>query len=310
MFQVYDDLMFKPAWPVLFSVAPYLSPKDRISLGPGVVNPYHSHPSLIAANFACLAEETQGRSFLMIGKGAFHDLFEVETQRPLRAISESVKIIHGILSGDMKDFRGSVFSARREAGLRWSSSYQGGCPPIWIGTWGPKTCEPAGRMREISGVMVSSITDVRYIRFLRQRVEAGARSSGRDPDEVELGCVPGTIVSEDREKALRLAREASAVYLPYLDPMPDYLGIPKEEVRSVRAACSGGDLESAARLVSDKAVDSFKLWGTPDDIIDKISKLYDGGRGVDRINFGFGRGPEDIGGIELLGRKVLPYFRG
>jgi hypothetical protein len=42
-------------------------------------------------------------------------------------------------------------------------------------------------------------------------------------------------------------------------------------------------------------------------IIEKVSKLVEDG-GIDRINFGFGRGPEDIEQIELLSTKVLPYF--
>ena len=164
-------------------------------------------------------------------------------------------------------------------------------------------------MKSVSGVMVSSITDVRYIQFLRTRIEAGAESVGRNAGEVELGCVPGTIVSKDEGKALTLAREASAIYLPYLDPMTKFMGISEDEIVSVREALSSHDLKLAASLVSDKSVNSFKLWGTPNQMIEKISKLLDSGKGVDRINFGFGRGPEDLEGIELLGRKVLPYFQ-
>ena len=308
MFQVYDDLMFKPAWPLLFSIASKLSPEDNISIGPGVVNPYHTHPSLIATNLACLNEESRGRSFLMIGKGAFHDLFNVEPSRPLRTIREAIEIIFGILSGRETSYTGSIFSAKSEARLRWNTPENLGCPPIWIGTWGPKTSELAGRLKLVSGVMVSSITDAKYIQFLKDKIEKGARSVGRDPREIEIGCVPGTIVSKDRDKARALAREASAVYLPYLDPMPQYLGITNEEIQDVKSVfAKGGDAKSASRFVSDKAVDSFKLWGTPDDLVEKISKLVDGG--IDRINFGFGRGPEDLEGIRLLGEKVLPHFR-
>ena len=311
MFQVYDDLMFKPAWPVLFHVASKLSHGDRISIGPGVVNPYHMHPSLIATNLACLNEEARGNSFLIIGRGAFHDLFDVEVRRPLRAIQESIEIIHAILSGESAEFSGRIFSMKKEARLRWNSppEFRASCPPIWVGTWGPKTCELAAKMRQVSGVMVSSITDPRYIHFLREKINAGARSVGRSPGEIEVGCVPGTIVSKDRNKARKLAREASAVYLPYLDPMPEYLGIDKDEILAVKEATANDNTKSASELVSDKSVDSFKLWGTPDDLIEKISKLIDDGRGVNRINFGFGRGPEDIEGIELLGKYVMPYFR-
>src|SRR5580700_10820164 len=82
MVQVYDDLLFKPAWPILFAMARELR-GTGISVGPGVVNPYHIHPALIATNLASLNEEMNGDSFLMIGKGAFHDLFDVEASKPI-----------------------------------------------------------------------------------------------------------------------------------------------------------------------------------------------------------------------------------
>ncbi len=311
MLQVYDDLMFKPAWSVLFTISLQMTPGDRFTIGPGVVNPYHMHPALIATNLACLSEETSGRAFLMIGRGAFHDLVCLTPERPLAGIRDCVEIVGNILSGGREDYNGKVFRARAGVQLRWKAERgltPRAQPPIWIGSWGARTCELAGRMRSVAGVMISSVTDPRYVRFLSEKVAYGAKSVRRDPREVEVGCVLGTIVSEDRDEAQRFAREASAVYLPYLDPMPDLLGISKDEVSSVRAACANGDFKLASSLVSDRSVDSFKLWGTPDDLVGKIEKLIENGTGVERINFGFGRGPEDIEAIELLGRKVLLHF--
>jgi 5,10-methylenetetrahydromethanopterin reductase len=307
MVQVYDDLLFKPAWPILFAMARELR-GTGISVGPGVVNPYHIHPALIATNLASLNEEMNGDSFLMIGKGAFHDLFDVEASKPITAAKESIEIIHSLLAGTPSDYKGKMFKMKREAKLRWEYT-TGKIPEIWIGTWGPRMSELAGKMRQVSGIMISSITDPSYIRYLRERVRAGALSIGRQPEEVEIGCVPGAIISEDRDVALDLARKASAVYLPYLDPMTAFVGIKRSEVESVKEALSRNDMTAAASRVSDKTVDSFKLWGTPDDIVEKVLRMLDSGRGAERINFGFGRGREDIEGIELLGQKVLPHLR-
>jgi len=197
---------------------------------------------------------------------------------------------------------------KREATFHWE--YRASIlPKIWIGSWGAKMCELAGKMRQVSGIMISSITDPSYLRYLRERVRAGALSASRELDEIEIGCVPGTIISEDRDAALDLARKASAVYLPYLEPMTEFVGVKRDEVESVKEALSRNDLSAAALRISDKAVNSFKLWGTPDDIVEKTLRMLDRGRGAERINFGFGRGKEDIEGIELLGRKVLPHLR-
>ena len=307
MLQVYDDLLFKPAWPILFAMARELR-GSGITVGPGVVNPYHIHPALIATHLASLNEEMGGDSFLMIGKGAFHDLFELETAKPITATKEAIEIIYNLLSGSPTNYSGKIFRMKSEAAFRWEYS-AANIPKIWIGSWGPKMCELAGKMKQVSGVMVSSITDPSYLRFLREQCRVGAISVGREPDDIEIGCVPGTIISKDRGAALALARKASAVYLPYLEPMTDFVGINRNEVESVKEALSRNDLAAAASRVSDKAVNSFKLWGTPDDIIEKTLRMLDGGRGAERINFGFGRGKDDIESIELLGQKVMPYLR-
>lgn len=307
MVQVYDDLLFKPAFPVLFAMAPELQ-GSGIKAGPGVVNPYHMHPALIASYLGSLNEEMNGDSFIMIGRGAFHDLFDIATPRPMTAVKEAVEIIHGMFSGTFSKYDGKIFKVKADARFRWKYSAPHS-PELWIGSFGPRMAKLAGTMKEVSGIMVSSITNGTYLAHIRELVRSGANTVARNPGEVEIGCVPGTIISRDRNAALELARKASAVYLPYLDPMTEYVGVSKEEVEAVREALAKNDLEEAAAQVSDKAVDSFKLWGTPEDIVEKVLKMLDSGRGADRINFGFGRGEGDIESMELLGTEVLPRLR-
>lgn len=307
MVQVYDDLLFKPAWPVLFAMVAELR-GSGIKVGPGVVNPYHMHPALIATHLGCLNEEMNGDSFLMIGRGAFHDLFDVEMTKPIMATKEAIELIDGILSGHSARYDGKIFRAKSQIRFRWN--YAANSPPqIWIGSWGSKMAELAGKMRQVSGIMVSSITSGSYLSHIREKVRSGASSVSRSLNEVEIGCVPGTVISKNRDAAREIARQASAVYLPYLEPMTDYVGVDREEVESVREALSRNDFATAAARVPDLAVDSFKLWGTPDDVIEKTLRMLNSGRGADRINFGFGRGEQDIEAIELLGEKVLPYLR-
>ena len=285
-----------------------------MTIGPGVTNPFHYHPAIIAAYISYLDQETRGKAFLMIGRGAFHDIVGITIENPIRAVREAIVIIDNLIHGRKVDFTGKRFSLTAEAQFRWTPPSDwdpkpnsgGRRIPIWIGTWGPKMCQLAGSMKEVTGVIVSSIIDPRYIVSLRENLAIGARRASRDVESLELGLVSGTVVSKDRDTAFKLAREAVALYLPYLSPMTEFVGIDQAEVDGVREALAKGDTKLATSLVSEKSVDSFKPWGTPDDIIEKVSNLMN--TGLTRINFGFGRGPEDIEGIELLGKKVLPYF--
>jgi 5,10-methylenetetrahydromethanopterin reductase len=314
MFQVYDDLLFRPAWTVLDRIAPHVrNSKTGLTIGPGVTNPFHYHPAIIAAYISYLNQETRGKAFLMIGKGAFHDLVGLSIEHPIRAVREAVIVIDSLIHGRSVDFNGDRFSLTAEAKFRWapprgwdSRSSKAKSIPIWIGTWGPKMCQLAGSMKEVTGVMTSTIIDPRYIVMLRQNLEIGTARAARRANSLELGLVSGTVVSKDRDLAFKLARKSLALYLPYLSPMTDFVGIDKSEVEGVRDALAKRDLKLATSLVSEKSVNAFKPWGNPDDIIEQVSRLMDSG--LTRINFGFGRGPEDLEGIRLLGTKVLPYF--
>lgn len=315
MFQVYDDLLFKPAWTVLDRIAPRVrSSKTKLTIGPGVTNPFHYHPAIIAAFISYLNQETNGKAFLMIGRGAFHDVVGLSLRHPMRGLREAIIVIDSLIHGESVDFHGEQFSLTSEAKFRWvpprgwdsNRNSKARRIPIWVGTWGPKTCELAGSMKEVTGVMVSSVLDPKYIALLRKNLELGATRASRDGSALELGLVSGSIVSKDRDLAFKLARESLAPYLPYLIPMTDFVGIDKAEVEGVREALARRDLKLAASLVSEKSVDAFKPWGTPDDIIEQVSRLMKSG--LTRFNFGFGRGPEDLEGIRLLGTKVLPYF--
>src|SRR5437870_12375338 len=80
---IFDDLMFKPAWPILFVVAQHTA---RIRIGPSVCNPYLIHPAILAANTALLDEISEGRAYLGIGRGAFLDFLELEAVNPITAV--------------------------------------------------------------------------------------------------------------------------------------------------------------------------------------------------------------------------------
>ena len=96
---IYDDLLFKPAWPLLSVVA---SNTKKVRIGPAVVNPYLVHPAITAGNLAVLDEISQGRAYLGIGKGAFLDFLNLDSRKPLTAMREATEIIQSLIRGDRK----------------------------------------------------------------------------------------------------------------------------------------------------------------------------------------------------------------
>jgi 5,10-methylenetetrahydromethanopterin reductase len=298
---VYDDLMFKPTWPLLTLIGEHT---ERIGVGPGIITPQIVHPCYHAGNLAELDELTNGRAVCGIARGAFWEFLGIEKQaKPITMVREAIQVIRRLLSGDRSPFHGEIFTCTEELFFRFKPVRKD--IPIFIGTWGPKMCQLAGEIA--AGVKSDGLWNPDYVRIIRENVAIGARRVGRDPSEVEIIAGPLSSISSSREKAVERARRVLAVYLPYLHPMTEVAGIPAEQIRKVREAAAIGDFAAGARHVSDLAVAKCSVTGTPDDVIPQIEAME--AAGVTHVAFGHCLGPDFDEALDLLGREVLPHFR-
>jgi len=298
---VYDDLMFKPTWPILTLIGEHT---DRVKVGPGIITPQIVHPCYHAGNLAELDEITGGRAVLGIARGAFFEFLGIEKQdKPITMVREAIQVIRRLLAGDRSRFEGEIFTVTEELFFRFQPPRKD--VPIFIGTWGPKMCQLAGELAQ--GVKSDGLWNPDYVRILRDNIAIGAARAGRSPDEVEIIAGPLSSISADRERAQATARRVLAVYLPYLRPMTDVAGISEEEINRVRAAAATGDFERGASYISDLSVAKCSVTGTPDDVIPQIEAMI--AAGVNHIAFGHCLGPDFDEALELLGREVLPHFR-
>ncbi len=147
-----------------------------------------------------------------------------------------------------------------------------------------------------------------YSRYMWENIKAGAKEAGRDPSEVHLVLGPLTSISADRDAAERYARRTLVFYLPYLDPMPAFVGVSLDELHQVKAATAVGDIDKAAALLSKNTLDNFALYGNAHDCIVQIERMGDETM-VRRIEFGMPHGLEgSAAAIRILGEEVLPHF--
>ena len=300
---IFDDLLFKPAWPILFSIA---GRTERIRLGPSVANPYLIHPAILAEHAALLDEATNGRSYFGIGRGAFLDALQLGTPRPLTTVREAIELVQHLLRGETQPYVGQIFQATAGTRLTWQPPRER--VPIMVGTWGPKMARMAGGLAD--EVKAGSCWSAAYGRMLRGEIDAGARAAGRDPGAVQFVLGPLTAIGEDRAVAQAYARRTLTFYLPHLAPMPEFVGMEPELVARVREATGRGEIDAAAALISDAHLNQFALYGTPHDCIEGIERLVTEA-GVGRVEFGAPHGPDGpAAAIRLLGERVLPHFRG
>ena len=300
-FSAFDDLFFRPAWPTLFSVAQHTM---RIGIGPSIVNPYLTHPALIAEYAALLEEIAPGRAYLGIGRGAFLEDIHVEITRPLHTLREAITLIHQLWRGERASFAGQIYQLRAGAGFHFPVPER---PlPIMLGTWGERGARLGGELAE--EIKAGSLWSARYAQHLWQNIQQGIARAGRPATDCGLVLGPLTAIAADRAAAEACARQTLVFYLPYLAPMPQFLGMEDELLLRISACQAAGDIAGAAALIPDATLGEFALFGTPQDVIADIERLA-AEAPITRVEFGMPHGPDgSAAALRLLGERVLPHF--
>lgn len=296
-----ENLMLKPAWPVLALVAEHTK---RVQVGPMVVSPFYYHPALIAENIALIDEISEKRAFLGIGRGAFLEMLGIEIKEPILAVREAIQIVKNLLAGLRGDYRGRVFRITEQAFLRWKPPRKK--IPIIIGAQGLKMAELAGEVA--SGLDTGFMINPDHMRSVKDSVEKGARQAGRNPGEVEISFGAITSISSDRGAAIRLAKRHTARFITSLMRIPGFPHIEERELRALRMAVERGDGEAVARAISDETIGKICIAGTPQDVIGQIEGLIEAG--ANGIGFVHPLGPDREEAVKLIGGKILPYFKG
>ena len=267
----FGDAGYLPPLAVLMQVA---HATTRVRLGPSCLNPYTTHPVEIAGQIAALDEASGGRAYVGLAKGAWLDSIGVAQPRPVRTLREAAAVVDLLLRGDAAGYRGEVFTVA--PGFRLRHRLPARRVPLLIGGWGPQIVALAGAIADELKVGGSANPDL--VPVMRARL-------GNVSTPIVFGAV--TVVDPDGRAARERARQAVAMYFDVVgryDPTVDV---------------AGG--------LADDLLDRFAFAGTPMQIAGQVRRLVDAG--VARIEFGAPFGLDSVGGLELLGREVLPEFR-
>lgn len=287
---VYNDLYFQPSWLPLLEMA---RATKRVRLGPAAVNPFTCHPVHLAANLALLDEASDGRAYLGLARGAWLDTLEIDPQNAIQALREALMVIRTLLSGDRSGVRGEVFSLAPGYGLRWELPE--GEIPFLLGTWGERTlaaCRQLVAEVKVGGTANPAVAE-----------EMVARCGPGGPDVV-VGAV--TVVDEDEARARAAARREVALYLPVVAALDPGLELEPDSIEALREP-DKLDADELERLIPDAVLDKVAFAGTPLQVTEQAERLFHAG--VQRVEFGTPHGIREHGGLELLGKAVLPALR-
>lgn len=294
---VFSDLLFQPPIYPLLEMARVTS---HVRLGAACWNPYTMHPYEIAGQLAALDQASEGRAYLGLTRGSWLDAIGVRQTRPVPHLREAAQVIRALLRGDGAGVDGEIFRLVPDTRLRYPVS--GKVPPLLIGTWGPRTAALAGELAD--EIKIGGTANPAMIKVIDERLAPGRARAGRPDDAVGIVVGAVTVVDTDGAAARSRARTEVAMYLAVVARLDPTLRLPPDLLAMVDKQLKAGDHERAGACLPDDVLDLFAFAGTPEQVAAQAQALIDAG--ARRVEFGTPHGLTDAGGVELLGRAVLP----
>lgn len=242
---------------------------------PTAISPYLRNPMPLAMAMTTLAEAAPGRVAIAVGVGNPLFLAEVgvKMDKPLRANREYVEALRALWSGEPVHQPEAML--HRLAGARMM--YQPPQPiPIYLAPMKEQNLKLAGRIAD--GVVLSAGLSPEYARVSLDFMAAGAREAGRDPASLRAASYLFFMAAQNTRDAMEKSRRKLAFVLRnrFLDDSIRHSGLPIDQ-EAIVAAISKRDLDGAARLVPDEAVEAFTVFGTRKQCAERLERYIAAG---------------------------------
>ncbi|MFB6162373.1 MAG: 5,10-methylenetetrahydromethanopterin reductase [Halococcoides sp.] len=267
---------------------------EDIDLGPGVANPYETHPVTLAGRMATLDEHAGGRSVFGIGAGDRSTLANlgIDRDRPLRRVLETMRVARDLWDGERVTHDGTF--AADDAGLNFAA----GSIPVFVGAQGPHMTRMAAKYAD--GVLYNG-AHPRDLDWAVERVAEG-RADRERSDAPLVAAYASVSIDDDADRARRAAREPVAFIVAGAPAaVLDRHGIDGDRAGEIGSAIAAGDFADAFEAVTPAMIDAFAIAGTPDAVADRLAGFPDA---VDGLVAASPLGPDPERAITLLADVV------
>ncbi|PSP84910.1 5,10-methylenetetrahydromethanopterin reductase [Halobacteriales archaeon QS_6_64_34] len=264
---------------------------DDVLVGPGIANPYETHPVTLASRVATLDELSDGRALFGVGPGDKSTIRNLgfDHDNALRRVLETFKVAQRLWDGERVDHDGT-FQAD-DAGL----NYEVGQIPVYVGAQGPHMTKMAAKHAD--GALYNG-SHPKDLAWARDQVDSMLEDRVADT-EFDLAAYASVSVAEDADAAREAARPPVAfVAAGSPPPVLGRHGIDQGAASEISDAISAGDFEEAFGLVTEPMIEAFCIAGTPEDVAERTEKLREH---ADSVVFASPLGPDIEEAISLLG---------
>lgn len=271
-----------------------LAATSRIRVALMAMSPFSVHPVFIAMAAASLDELFPGRVVLCLGAGAPGDLAAagIETNKPLTALREAIRVCRALLAGEDPGHAGEIYKV---GGRRLPNPTDR--VPIVLAASGEKMLELAGTSAD--GVLLSAATSPAFIRWCLEHVRRG--EARRDaPGACSKSAVVYTHIADREADAVDAIRRTMGFILrgPHHAKNVEVSGTRLDQ-QALWNAYRDQDWTTVERLVTDDVVRQHAAAGTPAQVRARYEAYA--GLGLDEVIVG---GIDDEAGIA----RVLPLL--
>ncbi len=268
---------------------------SRIRLGPGVVNPFYRHPSLIAASVATLDLMSGGRAFLGLGRGQsewYTAGLGMRVGKPVQALEETFDLLRQWWSNDRRATARAGASEFLVDG--WERTFH---PlqervPVHLAAVGPRALGIAGRLAD--GVLFNDLSSLQFMRKAIETVRAEAGRAGREPDALSFYARAAIEITGDPEAVYERRKSTVALIhaLPGMDRLLETGDVDVETIiGEVRRAMRtdeilaagggfgdlrrGGDLAAARRAIPNDLMKELVVAGSVAEVRARLGQFQE-----------------------------------
>lgn len=266
---------------------------DDLLVGPGVANPYETHPVSLASRVATLDEASDGRAICGLGAGDRSTLrnLGIERDRPLRRVLETMQVSRKLWAGERVDHDGT-FEAH-DAGLNYPDAVSE--IPVYVGAQGPDMIRMAAKHAD--GVLVNASHPADF-EWASERVAEGLSDRPASRGDFDFAAYASVSVAEDEASAREAARPPVAfIAAGAAPPVLDRHGIDQERTGEIGENIEAGEFSAAFEAVTPAMIDAFCIAGTPDTVAERIARVLDY---ADSFVAGSPLGPDPEAAVSLV----------
>jgi 5,10-methylenetetrahydromethanopterin reductase len=264
-------------------------------------NPSYRDPLVVATSAASIQELAGGRFSLGLATG------RARPRATVAELEEHINVVRTLWEHGAAEYRGEMLH------MGWKAP----TVPIMVCGSGPRSLRLAGRVAD--AVLVEGGVTTEMCEWARKQVAAGARSAGRDPEELEVWWYVKAAIGLDEAEARAIGRAALAASGAHsLGRRASERHVPERfwagcqelaERYDMNHHVSGSpDNPNAALLrdpeLEDYLMDRFGLIGTSAQWQDRLKTLA--ARGIENV-FCAAVVPDRMGFVDLVGTQVIPF---